>query len=40
MFLKKKNGNHDNAMGIFFIFLILQIKKFRNILWVSIDSQI
>lgn len=29
----KKNGIHDNAMGIFFS-LILQIKKFRNILWV------
>ena len=26
--------------GIFFFFFILQIKKFRNILWVSIDPQI
>ena len=37
---EKKKGIHDNVMGIFFFFFILQIKKFRNILWVSIDPQI
>lgn len=38
-FLKtsKKNAIHDDAMGIFFI---LQNRKFRNILLVSIDTKI